>query len=118
MNRYNFFSILALLAIVISIPMYAYQEQNRLSSAQDQLQQKYIEDGAILYLQFCADCHGANGEGIGLNPSLSNLGTAQADPKLLFRSISRATHGSSMAAWHQEEGGIFNDYQITEVANE
>jgi mono/diheme cytochrome c family protein len=115
MNKYNFLSLMALLVVVVAIPLYAKQEQARLSNAQDGLQEKYIQDGSVLYLQFCADCHGSNGEGIGINPALNRLGISEADPNMLFKVISRATHGSSMAAWHLDEGGIFNDYQVTEL---
>jgi mono/diheme cytochrome c family protein len=115
MNRYTFLSFIALLALVIVIPYYALQEQTRLSAAQDELQAQYIENGAVLYLEFCGECHGPTGEGIGLNPALNRLGMSEADPEVLFKIIARATHGSSMASWHLEEGGVFNDYQIREL---
>ena len=115
MNRYTFLSSLALLALIMAIPYYAMQEQTRLSDAQDVLQAKYIENGAILYLEFCGECHGLTGEGVGLNPALNRLGMSEADPEVLFKIIARATHGSSMASWHLDEGGVFNDYQIREL---
>ena len=115
MNRYHILSAVALLALVIAVPFYAIQEQNRLSHAQDQLQELAVENGSVLYLQFCAECHGPNGEGNDLNPALNRLGLAEADPNVLFKIISRAAHGSSMASWHLEEGGVFNDYQIREL---
>ena len=74
MNRYNFLSFAALLALVIAIPLYAVQEQSRLDKAQDELQAQSIENGAVLYLEFCVKCHGLNGEGLDLNPALNRLG--------------------------------------------
>ncbi len=115
MNRFNLLSAAALLALVIAVPIYAFQEQTRLSNAQDQLQAQAIENGALIYLEFCAECHGPTGEGNDMNPALNRLGLAEADPSVLFKIISRAAHGSSMASWHLEEGGVFNDYQIREL---
>jgi mono/diheme cytochrome c family protein len=111
-NRYTFISLIALLALVIIIPLYASQEPVRMAEAQDVLQDEYLQDASEVYLEFCGECHGPTGEGIGLNPALNRLGLAEADPDVLFRIIARATHGSSMAAWHLDEGGILNDYQI------
>ena len=80
MNRYHIISALGLLALVIAVPIYAAREQARLSLAQDQLQAQSIENGAVLYLQFCGECHGPTGEGNDLNPALNRLGLAEADP--------------------------------------
>jgi len=115
MNRFNILSVAALLVLVIAVPIYAFQEQARMSGAQDRLQAQSIENGAVLYLEFCGECHGPTGEGNDLNPALNRLGMAEADPLVLFNIISRAAHGSSMASWHLEEGGVFNDYQIREL---
>jgi hypothetical protein len=111
-NRYTFLSLAALLVLVIILPVYASQEQTRMTNAQDILQAEYLRDASEIYLEFCGECHGPNGEGIGLNPALNRLGLAEADPEVLFRIIARATHGSSMASWHLSEGGILNDFQI------
>ncbi|MFC1996544.1 c-type cytochrome [Chloroflexota bacterium] len=115
MNRYNFLIFVALLAIVITIPIYGSMEITRLSQAKDDLQAQSVENGIVLYLEFCVDCHGPGGEGTDLNPALNRLGMADADPDLLFKVIARAAHGSSMASWHLGEGGVFNDYQIREL---
>lgn len=48
-------------------------------------------------------------------PALSNPGLADADPDFLYKTIARASHGTTMAAWHIEEGGILNDFQIEEL---
>ena len=52
---------------------------------------------------------------MGINPPLNKMRMAQADPTLLAKTIARAAHGSSMAAWHIAEGGILDDYQIEEL---
>ena len=115
MNKYNLICILALIALVVALPFYMLRENIRLEHAQDSLRVQYISDGSVLYIQNCAGCHGIEGEGIGINPPLNKLRMAQADPKLLARTIARAAHGSTMAAWHIAEGGILDDYQIEEL---
>ena len=115
MNKYNLISLLALLVFVIILPLYAVQEPGRMEQARIQLRQRYLEDGADLYVENCAKCHGAHGEGLGTMPALSNPGLAGADPDFLFKTIARAAHGTTMAAWHIEEGGILNEFQIEEL---
>jgi mono/diheme cytochrome c family protein len=100
---------------VIALPIYAFQESSRLSSAQETMQAESIQDAAVLYLEFCADCHSPTGEGNDLNPALNRLGMSDADPEVLFKVISRAAHGSSMASWHLDEGGVLNDHQIGDL---
>jgi len=115
MNRYTLLSFVGLLAIVIALPLYTMQEGARLSQAGDQLQAKSVQNGTLLYLEFCADCHGPTGGGIDFNPALNRLGMSDADPDMLFKIIARAAHGSTMSAWHLEEGGFLNDHQIGEL---
>lgn len=115
MNKYNLISLLALLVFVIVLPLYAMQEPGRMDQAQIQLRREYLEDGANLYVENCIGCHGAYGEGLGTMPALSNPALADADSDFLFKTIARAAHGTIMAAWHIEEGGILNDFQIEEL---
>jgi hypothetical protein len=112
MNRYNLISILALLVLVVALPLYALQEGGRLQNAQAQLQQQYVSEASDTYVENCAVCHGANGEGVGVMPPLNNAALTEADPGLLYDTISRAAHGTAMAAWHLDEGGILDDYEI------
>jgi len=115
MNKYNLISILVLLVLVIVLPFYMAKENLRLENAQNALQAQFISDGSVLYIENCAECHGVEGEGLGKNPPLNKMRMAQADPTLLAKTIARAAHGSSMAAWHIAEGGILDDYQIEEL---
>ena len=115
MNRYTAIGILSLLIIIVALPIYATRESARMEQTAITLRQKRVDDGSILYVKNCAPCHGAAGEGIGAMPALANHNLAQADHQALFKVISRAAHGSTMAAWHVEDGGILNDYQIDDL---
>ena len=112
MNRYTAIGLISILIIIVALPIYGARETARMEQAAIVLRQKRMEDGVVLYVENCAHCHGAAGEGIGAMPVLNNPNLAGADHQALFKVISRAAHGSTMAAWHVEEGGILNDYQI------
>jgi hypothetical protein len=115
MNRYKLITILALLVFIIVLPMYALNEPGRMAVAQGEYREQIVSEGADLYVKYCRLCHGDAGEGVGAMPPLDNRAFSEIDPDKLFRTIARAAHGSEMAAWHIEEGGILNDYQINEL---
>jgi mono/diheme cytochrome c family protein len=112
MSKYNLINLIALLLIVVALPVYALREPVRMDQAQAELRQERISHAAEAYLDICASCHGVAGEGLGAMPALNNPGLAEADQGLLFETIAHSPHGSKMAAWHIEEGGILSDYQI------
>ena len=115
LNKYNLISLLALLAFVIAVPVYAMMEPGRMLRSKMMLRQEYMEDGSRVYLKYCANCHGVTGEGLGIIPALDHPALAEADSEALYKTIARAAHGSTMAAWHVSEGGVLNDYQIGEL---
>lgn len=117
MNRYTLLSLIALLFFIIALPLYAIKEQGRMQRAQETYRQQAVVGGAELYVDHCRLCHGDAGQGVGAMPAIDNPALVEVDPDLLFRTISRAAHGSEMAAWHIDEGGMLNDYQITELVN-
>lgn len=117
MSKYDLLTILALLVILVALPLYALQEPARLAVADDALRQQYLAEGAVTYLDNCAECHGPDGSGSGAMPALNATALSDADPDFLYNTIARAGHGSEMAAWHLNEGGSLNDYQIEGLVN-
>jgi mono/diheme cytochrome c family protein len=115
LEKYKVISLLALLLLVIVLPIYAVIEPRRMAQAQEELRQEFVSDAAVLYVENCALCHGAAGEGIGATPGLDNEGLRTADYDFLFKTIARGRYDTTMSAWHSEEGGIFNDYQVDEL---
>jgi mono/diheme cytochrome c family protein len=103
---------MALLILVIAVPVYGLLEPRRMESAQADRRRQLVADGAVLYVENCAACHGAAGDGVGATPPLNTLGAAEADHNILYRTIAHSPHGTAMAAWHVDEGGILNDYQV------
>jgi mono/diheme cytochrome c family protein len=112
MNKYRVIGFLALLVLVVALPIYALWEPARMDAAQKALERQYVSEGALTYVANCAVCHGAAGEGIGAMPALDNPSLAGADRGLLFQTIGHAPHGTAMAAWHIDEGGLLNSWQV------
>jgi mono/diheme cytochrome c family protein len=112
MNRYDLIGLVALLVLVIALPIYATFEPGRMDQAQAIWRQQVATDGAVLYVENCAPCHGPGGEGIGAMPALNNPDLAEADHTLLYDTIAHSPHGTAMSAWHVEEGGPLNEYQV------
>lgn len=112
MKKYHLINLIALLIIASALPAYALLEPVRLDRAQAVLRGERVAHATEDYLEICASCHGLAGEGMGAMPALDNPGLAKADRRLLYETIAHAPHGTKMAAWHIDEGGILNDYQI------
>jgi mono/diheme cytochrome c family protein len=104
MTKYNVIGLVSLLVLVAALPVYAFFETARMQGAQVTMREMYVEN--------CVRCHGVGGEGIGATPALNNPALAGADGELLYRTIAHSPHGTIMAAWHIDEGGILSDYQV------
>jgi len=83
--------------------------------AQADLRQDFVSDAAVFYVENCAVCHGAAGEGIGPTPALDNPGLREADYDFLYKTIARGRYDTTMSGWHEDEGGIYNEYQVDEL---
>lgn len=112
MSRYEIIGTLALLILVISLPVYALLEPVRMDDSQESLREQYLADGAQLYVENCAHCHGFTGAGDGGMPPLNGLGPGEANPDMLFRTIALSPHGTIMSAWHVDQGGALDNYQV------
>jgi mono/diheme cytochrome c family protein len=107
--------LLATLAIVGVLPLYAAWE----GSQQQRLQEGFLTTAVIsasdLYAENCAVCHGAAGEGIGDNPALNSESVQMMSESDLFKVISRGRNGTLMAGWAVEEGGVLSDAQVDDL---
>lgn len=112
MKTYNALSILALVILALALPFYALREADRATGARAALQERIIGDAVGVYAENCAVCHGLSGEGRGVMPPLNSASVAGASRRLLYRTIAHTPHGSVMAAWHLEEGGILTTYEV------
>ncbi len=115
MNRYHLITLLGLFILVAALPVYAWREPERMEAAQQALRETYVADGAVIYVEHCALCHGVGGEGIGANPPLNTDAIRTADYDFLYKTIARGRYNTAMTAWHQEDGGPLNSYQVDEL---
>jgi mono/diheme cytochrome c family protein len=112
MNRFYAIGLLALLIVIAALPVYALYESARMEDVQARLQQQFVTEGVDLYVENCATCHGTAGEGVGAMPPLNVPGLTGADRDLFYEIIAHSPHGTAMNAWHVDEGGKFNSYQV------
>jgi mono/diheme cytochrome c family protein len=112
MNKYTIVSLVALLIVVAALPVYALFESGRMGRAQRVLADLYVAEGADMYVENCASCHGADGLGVGAMPALNNPALAKADREVLYDTIAHSPHGTVMSAWHVDEGGALNNFQV------
>lgn len=115
MNRYNLATFAALFVVVLVFPAYMMLEPVRMEHAQQELRQEMVSDAAVLYVESCALCHGAAGEGIGAMPALDTAALRESDYDFLYKTMARGRYGTTMVAWLDEEGGIYSSYQIEEL---
>lgn len=78
-------------------------------AATEQLQTA-VSEGTGIYLENCVVCHGADGDGSGVYPALTNAATM--DETELYRVIERGRYETQMAAYGIDEGGILGQAQI------
>jgi mono/diheme cytochrome c family protein len=112
MNKYSIVTLIALLVVVATLPVYALFEAGRMDQAQTDLAGLYVAEGADMYVENCASCHGPDGLGIGAMPALNNPALAKADRDVLYDTIAHSPHGTVMSAWHVDEGGALNSFQV------
>jgi mono/diheme cytochrome c family protein len=72
------------------------------------------ERGGELYVQYCAACHGLDGQGR-IGASLDSFPGIQVD-SALTATISGGVPGSVMPAWSSMKGGPLSDSQIADIA--
>lgn len=115
MRTWNLIGLLATAVIAVALPVYAFNEANRMTTTQARLLTESIGQGQLIYAQNCVVCHGANGQGIGSYPGLDNEGVRAMDYDTLFKTVERGRYGTAMAAWGVKEGGVLNNQQIEQV---
>ncbi len=104
--------LLALALALSGLLIYAIQEPQRIVLAQEAQLQRDLDEAMTLYAQNCTVCHGVAGEGIGATPALDNPALRSSDAVALTKIISRGLYGTTMPAWHVDDGGTLSDYQI------
>ncbi|MBE7552609.1 MAG: c-type cytochrome [Anaerolineales bacterium] len=115
MKSWSLIGLIATAIIALALPVYAFNETNRMETAKARLLAEAVTQGELVYAQNCVVCHGADGRGIGTYPGLDNEGVRAMDYEALFKTIERGRYGTAMAAWGVSEGGVLNSQQLDQL---
>ena len=115
MQKWTIIGFIATVILAVALPVYAFNESNRMTQAQTTLLNESIDQGQVTYAQNCVVCHGADGSGIGAYPALDNQGVREMDYETVFKVIERGRYNTAMAAWGVKEGGVLNEMQIDQL---
>jgi cytochrome c oxidase cbb3-type subunit III len=77
-----------------------------------------VEQGAALYTQYCAMCHGSDGEGYSADEAnaLANPDFLKsADDAYIAAGIVRGRPGTPMSAWGKEKGGPLGPAEVSAI---
>jgi plastocyanin/mono/diheme cytochrome c family protein len=120
--RTGYASLLMIIATALIIPLLTVNQQQQQVSASAQLYEVKLQKGAALFGQYCAPCHGFQGQGIN-GPQLNNN---DAVNKLTDDELTRIISGGIadpnnpktllMPAWLQAYGGALTEEDISYLA--
>lgn len=117
-SRTGYGSLLMILAVALIIPILTVNQQQQQVSAQAQLYETNLQTTAALFAQYCASCHGFQGQGL-QGPQLNNNPTVN---KLTNDDITRIISGGIadpnnpknllMPSWLDTYGGSLTEEDI------
>jgi mono/diheme cytochrome c family protein len=102
--------------LALSFPAYRWREPALRRAALREQHVEYARLGAELFGRHCVACHGMDGTGNGVAPTLyarEFLGSA-TDPQITWL-ISGGVPGTVMTGWSLDQGGPFTDQQVLQV---
>jgi len=100
----------ATILLLVTLLMVMLREPALQSRAADAQLAAAVHEGTGIYLETCAVCHGAGGEGLGVYPALT--ASAAMDGDTLYKTIERGRYSTQMTAYGIDEGGILSQTQI------
>lgn len=103
------------LAILATFQVYLFREPARIAADEARDQAAAVEEGKALFINYCTQCHGQQGEGL-KGPALNDKTfLAEVGDERLFSLISSGVPGTEMPAWNQAHGGPFTDQQVRQL---
>lgn len=117
--RTGYGALLMILAVALIIPILTVGQQHQQVTAAAQLYDSNLQTSAGVFAQYCATCHGFQGQGLS-GPQLNNSTTVnKLSDQDLTRIISAGIPSSDdptkflMPAWSQDFGGSLQQQDIT-----
>lgn len=103
------------LAILVTFQIYLFREPARIATDEARDKSVAVKEGKALFVNYCTQCHGKQGEGE-QGPALNDKGfLAEAGDERIFSLISSGVPGTEMPAWNQTHGGPFTDQQVRQL---
>jgi len=115
MNRMQYFSVLAIVPLVLLLACSSPPGQPQKGS--EPVAPNRVVNFGTLYVQNCAGCHGTDGRG-GASIALANpVYLAIADENAVHNVVANGVRGTSMPAFAQSAGGLLTDEQINIITS-
>ena len=133
MMRTAVIGLVAVLVVAASLLLLALRETNRMAVAEISFASRSVENGAAIYLDACAGCHGVAGQGVaGVAPALNSvdfftrrLAEIGYGGSLISyvestvaagRPVTAGQYSTTMPAWARQYGGYLRPDQVHDVA--
>jgi len=115
MNRMQYFSVLAIVPLVLLLA--CSSPPGKPQKGSEPVAPNRVVDFGTLYVQNCAGCHGTDGRG-GASIALANpVYLAIADENAVHNVVANGVRGTSMPAFAQSAGGLLTDEQINIITS-
>jgi plastocyanin/mono/diheme cytochrome c family protein len=118
-QRTGYASLLMVLAVALVIPLLTVGQQQQQASATQTVYLTSLERGAAIYGQYCASCHGFQGQGINgpklnNNPDVNKLSNEELT-RIISGGIANPANPQQllMPAWLQAYGGALTEEDIS-----
>jgi mono/diheme cytochrome c family protein len=117
LDRYYAAGLLAMALLVAGFPLYRLNEPARRANARDAIARESVVLGRASFALHCASCHGVDGTGGGIAPTLDarEFLTNTTDAQLMWM-IAGGVPGTTMGAYAMDLGGPFTPQEVERVA--
>lgn len=101
---------------ILAFPLYRWYEPAGRAEAREEQQESLTAQGGELWLQSCASCHGANGEGVDAPALNSKQFLGGVVDEQIESIIAHGIPGTEMSAWSLDFGGPLTSQQVTAIS--
>ena len=133
MARNIVIGLVAALVIAVSLLWLALRETDRMAASEISFASRAVENGAAIYRDACAGCHGVAGQGVaGVAPALNSadfftrrlaevgyagsLASYVQSTVAAGRPVSPGQYSTTMPAWARQYGGYLRPDEVRDVA--
>lgn len=114
-TRYVGASLFLTISILVVFQFYIFREPSRIAADEATQKKSDLFEGHFTFINYCALCHGEEGEGVDAPPLNDKTFLDNTDRNTIFSVISSGVPGTEMPAWNQSHGGPLTDQQIDQV---